>query len=300
MKTYLLIILGLFYACADVFAGEYPKVLTAYLGATPTLDGFISDGEYADAEFLKGVNGWCSDTKKASKDTLDLSTKIWYKHDGTYLYFAFDVTDNKIYGFDTERWVPDANTNANDLTMKVGWPFFGDGIEIMMNPTYKWDNTQMAAGDGMGWQIICSTHKSTFGGLEYGGLIEGVPFSKYAWTNYKEWYVKEHMKATVRIKSEEEGHGYVVEWRISPNPCMQIDSSHFIDLTKENKVGINIEFQDLDEKDDGRGKGNLASYRHVDYLAKVGNFNKSIFKSFATLLISPATKNDDAKDLIKE
>jgi len=31
----------------------------------------------------------------------DLSLKGWVKHDGRRLYFAFDVTDDVLYGIDT-------------------------------------------------------------------------------------------------------------------------------------------------------------------------------------------------------
>ena len=274
-RPILLLAIFLLSSFSNINAGEYPRTLKAYLGTTPTLDGFISEGEYSDAEFLTGVSGWYSDMNNgtACTDSLDLSVKVWYKHDGTHLYFAFDVTDNIIYGFDTERWTPEVKPDANNLARGEGWPFWGDGIEIMMNPSYTWDDTKKSIGDGTIWQTICSTHKSTAGGLEYGGLIEGVPFTEYAWTNYKEWYDKEYMKASVRIKTEEEGSGYVIEWRISPNPCMQIDENTFVDLSKESKVGINLEFEDVDNKGDGLGSGNLEEFRHVDYMTKLEEEN---------------------------
>ncbi len=290
----LLLAIAILSSFIHINAGEYPKTLTAYLGSTPILDGFISEGEYSDAEFVTGVAGWYSDTDNgtASSDSLDLSVKVWYKHDGIHLYFAFDVCDNIIYGIDTERWLPAANPDANSLVRGEGWPFFGDGLEIMMNPSYTWNDTKKSIGDGTIWQTICSTHKSTAGGLTSGGLIEGVPFTEYAWTNYKEWYTKEYMKASVRIKTEDEGSGYVVEWRISPNPCMQIDENTFVDLSKESKVGINLEFEDLDNKEDGLGSGNLTEYRHVDYMTKLGALRKNIAKGFATLFLTPEKMNN--------
>ncbi len=293
MKTYLLIIVCC-YSLLNILASDDPKILTAYKGTTPTLDGYIGKGEYADAEFLEGVAGWFSDTKVASTDSLDLSVKVWYKHDGTYLYFAFDVNDDVLFGYDIEKWAPDKNPNANELSYKDGgWPYFSDGLEMFMNPANKWSSDTKAVGDGTGWQVLCSTLKSTLGGFEHGGLIEGVPYSEYAWSNYKNWIEKGFMKAAVRIKSKEEGKGYVVEWRISPDPCLQIDKEHFVDLRKESKVGINIEFQDLDEKKNG--DSDFFHFRHVDYLAKADGLNKSHFKSFATLLITPKSINNDIK-----
>lgn len=281
----------------NIHAGEYPRTLTAYRGSTPVLDGFISEGEYADAEWVTGVAGWHSDNTNgavACEDSLDLSVKVWYKHDGSYLYFAFDVTDNIIYGTDTERWLPDRNPNANSFIRGEGWPWWGDGLEIMMNPSYTWDETKKSVGDGTIWQTICNTHKSYAGGLEYGGLIQGVPLTEYAWTNYENWYEQEHMKVSVRIKTEEEGSGYIVEWRISPDPCLQKDDNSFVDLNVENKVGINIELEDVDNPDDGLGTGNLEQFRHVDYMTKLPDYRKNIAKGFATLVLTPEKMNPDS------
>ena len=38
-----------------LFFGEDPRVLEAWRGATPKLDGVISPGEYADATQFSGV-----------------------------------------------------------------------------------------------------------------------------------------------------------------------------------------------------------------------------------------------------
>jgi SSS family solute:Na+ symporter len=286
VKTYLFVVICLCFSVTAIFAGDYPEMLIAFKGTTPTLDGYISEGEYADAELLTGVKGWFSDTKVTTNDSSDLSVKVWYKHDGSYLYFAFDVCDDVLFGYDVEKWTPDKKPKVNELSYKNGgWPYFADGVEIFMNPASEWDDTAKPSGDGMGWQVICSTLKSTLGGLDQGGLIEGVPYTEYAWANYKNWIEKEYMKAAVRLKSKEEGRGYVVEWRISPNPCLQTDSNNFVDLNKETKIGINIEFQDLDEK--AKGDPDFFHFRHVAYLSKAEGLNKSCFKSYATLLITP-------------
>ncbi|CAN0034216.1 unnamed protein product, partial [Chrysoparadoxa australica] len=148
---------------------------TAYLGTTPTLDGYIDEGEYDDAEKIIGVSGWQSDTPPASENAEDLSAVVWVKHDLNSLFFAFDVTDDIIYGFDIERWLPANNPNANELHLQRGWPFWGDGIEIMMNSTYRWEDGGKSVGDGRSWQFCCSTNKSILGGLGVGGLSSGLP-----------------------------------------------------------------------------------------------------------------------------
>ena len=214
----------------EINSSDYPYDLTAYLGSTPTLDGFIRNGEYDDAEKIIGVKGWKSDTPPASENSEDLSVVGWVKHDGSSLYFAFDVTDDVIYGFDTERWLPPTNPDANKLNFQKGWPFWGDGIELMMNSTYQWADTSRCVGDGRSWQFCCSTNKSILGGLGTGGLSSGLPLTANVWARYERWIRNGDMVAAVRLKDEEEGRGYVFEWRINPNPCMKIDESTFVDL----------------------------------------------------------------------
>lgn len=276
---------------AVAIAGEAPSVLTAWHGSTPTLDGFIQPGEWDDAEFLYGVKNWQSDTAPASQDSLDLSVTIWTKHDGTSLYFAFDVMDDVLYGFDINRWVHDNNPDANDMSPK-GWPWWGDGVEIMMNSTYKWDKTGGCSGDGRSWQVVTSTHKSTFYGLEHGGLMAGEPRAT-AWEMYEQWAANGDMEVAVRLKDDSEGRGYVIEWRINPNPCMQIDDSSFVDLTTGGRVGLNFEIQDLDEKE--RGAGNWSNMHHIDYWTKVGSNSKTDLRSFGTLIIEPTSLSSHVK-----
>jgi len=81
------------------FAGNNTKVLDVYRGRIPVLDGKISPGEYEDATRFSGMEDWTREFSENS-DSLDLSIKAWVKHDGSNLYFAFDVTDDVIYGID--------------------------------------------------------------------------------------------------------------------------------------------------------------------------------------------------------
>ncbi|WP_143751834.1 hypothetical protein [Maribacter sp. 4U21] len=267
--------------------GEFSDTLIAYYGKTPNLDGYILDGEYGDAEKYKGVKGWKSDSPPASENSEDLSVVFWIKHDGSSLYFAFDVTDDLIYGFDTERWLPSTNPHANALNIQKGWPFWGDGIELMMNSTYKWDDNSRPVGDGRSWQFCVSTNKSILGGLGTGGLSSGLPLTADVWARYENWIKNGDMEASVRLKDEDEGQGYVIEWRINPNPCMALDGTTFVDLSKETKVGFNVELQDLDEKE--KGEGNFANIHHIDYWSTVPPSRKTDLKSFGTLIIKPET-----------
>ena len=94
--------LALALVACTLTAGEFPRTLDAYAGTTPEVDGVISPGEYSDATEFSGVSGWMAQFTP-TKDPKDLSLTGYVKHDGKYLYFAFDVTDDVLYGIDTER-----------------------------------------------------------------------------------------------------------------------------------------------------------------------------------------------------
>ena len=83
-------------------AGDFPRKLDAYRGATPVLDGQISPGEWNDATQFSGVADWIPQFTQTTNPK-DLSLRGYVKHDGRRLYFAFDVTDDVLYGIDTPR-----------------------------------------------------------------------------------------------------------------------------------------------------------------------------------------------------
>jgi solute:Na+ symporter, SSS family len=170
---------------ASLLAGDFPRILQAYRGSAPVLDGRISPGEYSDAVSFRN-DGWIPQFSPTT-DPEDLSLRGWVKHDGKRLYFAFDVTDDVLYGIDTPRWLPANNPNAHDLNPK-GWPWFGDEMELLINASNRWEGTGTAAGDGSSWQMVCNLTKSLQGGIGKGGLMQGEPRSRdQAWANYKAW-----------------------------------------------------------------------------------------------------------------
>jgi solute:Na+ symporter, SSS family len=73
-----------------------------FLGTTPAVDGVVSPGEYADATTFTGVSDWVPQFSP-TRDPKDLSLKGYVKHDGSRLYFAFEITDDVLYGIDTPR-----------------------------------------------------------------------------------------------------------------------------------------------------------------------------------------------------
>lgn len=272
----------------SLLASDYPKVLKAYRGSTPKLDGIISPKEYADATSFTGTASWIREFS-AKSDTLDLSLKAWVKHDGTNLYFAFDVTDDVIYGIDIPRWLPANDSTVHDFTLNSS-PWFGDGIELYLNPQNKWNlnRDDLAIGNGLSWQMECSVHKSFQYKLEKGGLIEGNPRNEKAWNIYREWMKSGFMKAVVHLKPESEGHGYIVEWKIAANPCLEVQKGVF--WKPENGIasmGLNMEIQDVDENE--KGVGNFDNMHHVDVWAS-RNGEKSKLRNWGTMVIYPGYK----------
>jgi SSS family solute:Na+ symporter len=236
--------------------------LHSYPGSTPHLDGVLSAGEWSDATRFTGTAGWTS-TFTPTTDPKDLSVQGWVKHDATHLYFAFDVTDDVLYGIDTPRWLPDENTLAHELTPK-GFPWFGDEIEILLNAGGTWQAHESAAGSGSSWQMVCNLTKSRKGGIGTGGLLEGEPrSSQTAWDTYRQWIESGAQDAVAKAKPA--GHGYIVEWAIRFNPCLEVAPGRFYNPTKNATVGLNIAVGDLDRKEDG--KGNFGNFHHEDWLS---------------------------------
>lgn len=262
--------------------GDSPQELKAYLGSTPTLDGEISSGEWDDATEVSGTQGWTAQFSPTT-NTADLSLRGWVKHDTERLWFAFEVKDDVLYGIDTERWLPEKNPQAHELTQQ-GWSWFGDEMEILLNPTNQWHGDEVAAGDGTSWQMVCNLTKSRLHGVGNGGLIEGEPRVKdSAWQTYQRWIKTGAMQAIA--KPLPQGKGYVIEWSIAFNPCLEVAADTFYRATDEaTRMGLNIAVGDLDEKE--RGEGNFGNFHHEDWWA--GNKNtRTQLKDWGTLILLP-------------
>lgn len=246
-----------------LLAGEWPQELRAYAGRTPTIDGVLSPREWADAAAFSGVRNWTHQFSPTVEDS-DLSLKGYVKHDKKRLYFAFEVTDDVLYGIDTERWLPDENPQAHELTPR-GFPWFGDEMELLVNADNRWEKDDSAEGNGRSWQMVCNLTKSRKGGVGAGGLLEGEPRSNpSAWETYQRWIVAGAQQAVARSKSG--GKGYVIEWAVSFDPCLEVEPGRFLSPEMGDvKVGLNIALGDLDTKD--IGEGNFGNFHHEEWLA---------------------------------
>ena len=262
---------------AAASAGEFPRELNAYPGKTPKLDGVISPGEYDDATTFDN-RGWVN-TFSLTTDPKDLSLKGYVKHDGKRLYFAFDVTDDVLYGIDIPRWIPEENPKTHDLT-REGFPWFGDEMELLINATNSWKDNEDSVGNGTAWQMVCNLTKSRKGGIGVGGLLEGEPRSREsAWNTYQKWILSGAQEAVAKKKPE--GHGYIIEWAVNFDPCLEVEPGKFYTPAMgDRKVGLNIALGDIDEKE--RGEGNFAHFHHEDWFAG-GPKTRTNLRDFGTL-----------------
>jgi SSS family solute:Na+ symporter len=235
-------------------------------------------------------------------DPSDLALNGWVKHDGKRLYFAFEITDNVLYGIDTERWLPPENPKAHELT-RQGFPWFGDEMELLINAANSWQGNAQAAGSGASWQMVCNLTKSRLGGIgpkagETSCLLEGEPRRvESAWNTYRQWIESRAMEAVARAKPG--GKGYVIEWAVNFDPCLEVEPGKFYSTAMGDRaMGLNIALGDLDRPEDG--KGNFGNFRHEDWFAGAKNVRTEL-RHWGTLWImtsgrpSKATKTSPAQ-----
>jgi solute:Na+ symporter, SSS family len=275
LRRWLPLVLAAALPCA---AGEFARTLYCFPGTAPTLDGELKAGEWDDATQFFGVKDWIPQFSPTT-DSKDLALHGWVKHDGKRLYFAFDITDDVLYGIDTPRWLPKENPKAHDLT-REGFPWFGDEMELLINATNKWTGDENAAGNGQSWQMVCNLTKSRLGGVGKGGLLEGEPRRDLqAWETYQRWILEKSMEAAAKPKPG--GKGYVIEWAVNFNPCLEVEPGKFYDVKLGNKpMGLNIALGDLDEPE--RGAANFGNFHHEDWFAGAKNLRTNL-KQWGTL-----------------
>jgi SSS family solute:Na+ symporter len=295
-------LLSLLWACLVLVAqaledaDSRPNVLHAYRGTTPTLDGTISPGEWDDAETFRGVEGWVPEFApvegNATGARVDLAIEGWVKHDGAQLYFGFQVQDDLLYGFQTPRWLPGGNPSANNLTQQ-GWPWFGDEMEILLNPSNSWESrTQSVSGNGSSWQMVCNLGKSRLGGIGVGGLLEGEPRSSdYAWSNYQAWIEQGAQRAATTASpgaAPDGGSIFVFEWAIRFDPCVELRPGVFYDPAMgPTPIGINIALGDVDTPEEGDPVYGL---RH-EMWTNGTKTDRTMLYQFGTLWLEPNARN---------
>jgi len=272
--------LAIFLVVSGAWAADDRRSLEAFPGKTPVLDGVLSPGEWDDASVFTGVEGWRPQFLPVERAD-DLSLRGYVKHDGKRLYFAFDVTDDVLYGIDTPRWLPANHPKAHELT-REGFPWFGDEIEILINASGVWSGNESAAGDGASWQMVCNLTKSRKGGVGKGGLLEGEPRSaERAWATYQKWIGSGAQECAARPKPG--GKGYVIEWAVNFNPCLEVSPGVFYSPAMGDRTfGLNILIGDLDRNE--YGADNPFGFHHENSFAGSKN-TRTQLRDFGTLWI---------------
>jgi len=265
-------------AAACLFGGEDPRSLEAHPGKTPVIDGILSPGEWSDATVFAGVEGWKPQFSGVTNAS-DLSLKGYVKHDAKRLYFAFDVTDDVLYGIRTPRWLPSNNPHAHELTPE-GFPWFGDEIEVLINASNHWTGNEDSAGNGSSWQMVCNLTKSRLGGIGVGGLLEGEPRrNASAWQTYQNWILSGAQECAAKPKPG--GRGYIIEWAVSFNPCLEVEPGKFYSPAMGDRaMGLNILIGDLDEPE--QGADNPYGFHHENSFAGSRN-TRTHLRDFGTL-----------------
>jgi len=140
-----------------------------------------------------------------------------------------------------------------------------------------------AARNGQSWQMVCNLTKSRLG-----GLLEGEPRKDLtAWNNYQRWITTHAMDCAAKPKPG--GKGYVIEWAINFDPCLEVSPGVFYDTKLGDRaMGLNIALGDIDEKE--RGQGNFANFHHEDWFAGTPK-GRTRLKDWGTLWIRTATFN---------
>ena len=229
----------------------------------------------------------------------DLALRGWVKHDGRRLYFAFEITDDVLYGIDTDRWLPHENPKAHELT-REGFPWFGDEMELLINASNRWTGNEGANGTGAAWQMVCNLTKSRLGGIgphagEQSCLLEGEPRRELsAWNQYAAWIQSKAMTAAARVvKKNARGGVYVVEWAVNFDPCLEVEPGQFYSTALGDRaMGLNIALGDIDERErgvDDAGQPNFGHFRHEDWWAGHKN-TRTNRKDFGTLWIRTAAR----------
>jgi hypothetical protein len=94
------------------------------------------------------------------------------------------------------------------------------------------------------------------------------------------------------------GKGYVIEWAVSFNPCLEIAPGTFFTpgdkartnklvRAKEVRMGLNIALGDLDERE--KGVGNFGHFHHEDWFAGRKN-TRTQLRDWGTLRLMPGPR----------
>ena len=130
------------------------------------------------------------------------------------------------------------------------------------------------------------------GGIGTGGLLEGEPRrNPLAWQTYQRWILSGAQQAVAKVKPG--GKGYIIEWAVSFNPCLEVAPGKFYATAMGDRaMGLNIALGDLDEKE--RGAGNFGHFHHEDWWAGARNVRTQL-RQWGTLWIRARPRERPAR-----
>ena len=269
---------------------RWPSRVEVFQGTRPQVDGVLSPGEYADATRIDApaMAGWAPQFSPVS-DADDLSATVWIKHDGESLFVAIEVFDDTLYGYDTPAWLPAENASAHAMTVD-GFPWFGDGVELLIDAAYTWsdEDGELNAGDATSWQLVASTYKSWLGGEGAPGLMFGEErSSQETFNTHIRWIEDGLVEAVIGIDAETGPRRYVVEWRVSPQVLQLANGAFWSPDQGTVKMGLNLAVGDLDTKQ--AGAGNWGNFHHENWWA--GERDKRTWlKQWGTMVVHPGPR----------
>ena len=163
-------------------------------------------------------------------------------------------------------------------------------MEILLNASNTWKGDEDVEGNGASWQMVCNLTKSRLAGIGKGGLLEGEPrSSEKAWSTYQAWIKEGSQKAAARAKPG--GRGYVIEWAVRFNPCVEIAPGTFYSPALGKKeVGLNLAVGDLDKRE--KGAGNFGNFHHEQWWAGAPH-TRTHKNNFGTLRLMGSDKKPD-------
>jgi len=226
--------------------------MIAWQGSVPNFDGKIEADEYSDASHFSWSKDWIEAMPQEIESPEDLDFEGWVKHDGEYLYLAFDVWDDIFYGIETESWLPTQDPQAHVIGERLqGRPWFGDMIEILLYGRLMDLQTPVGGvtGDGRGLQIIYNLNKSLEGGVGFPGMLpHGPGRSVENFENNKRWILEDIIETkTYRIDRE---NRYMVEVRIRLDGGIEVEEGIYWSVNKPDTViGFNLSIGDVDGPD---------------------------------------------------
>ena len=84
------------------------------------------------------------------------------------------------------------------------------------------------------------------------------------------------------------GKGYVIEWMIRPDPCLEVRPGVFWSPSLgATRLGLNLAVGDLDLKE--QGKGNFGSFHHEDWWSGGPN-TRTDLDNFGVLILEPGRR----------